>query len=105
MKDISLAENVTKIEKTGSNGHKVNLTANFIRIEVDDSKKICEYIVKFHPEVEFKAFRIKMLSDHFPRQSFHAATMVEIVYFCHIVFLKMYLSSTANFRVITRQPL
>lgn len=45
----------------GESGHRVDVAANYLRLSVQPGHGAFEYYVRFDPELDHKAFKIKLL--------------------------------------------
>lgn len=51
---------------SGESGTPVSVTANYIRLKIDRDRGVFSYDIKFHPMVDSKQFRVKMLNSRMP---------------------------------------
>lgn len=50
---------------------------NYIKLQVDPAKSVYEYFVKFEPDIDFSAFRFKLIN-----QNFKSRKGILIILFC-----------------------
>jgi aubergine-like protein len=51
------------VHKTGTKGKEIPATANYVRLKVEPGKGVCEYEVRFEPQVDSKGIRNKLLNE------------------------------------------
>ncbi|KAK6617689.1 hypothetical protein RUM44_005277 [Polyplax serrata] len=49
----------------GECGEQINVMTNYIKLQVDPAKSVYEYFVKFEPDIDFSAFRFKLINQNF----------------------------------------
>lgn len=50
--------------KLGKSGHAVNLSANFLRLSIENDHGAFEYSVSYSPAIDHRAFKIRMLKGN-----------------------------------------
>ncbi|KAK4035484.1 hypothetical protein OUZ56_027572 [Daphnia magna] len=63
-KPILIHQENAPIVKKGEMGNKINVIANYVRVNIDPGKGIYEYEVSFYPSVDSKQIRFELLKQH-----------------------------------------